>query len=181
MQPRLLAHLAGEIVKTVKVPVSIDFEAGYSDKPTVSLDPRLQKPPMVHPNGEPVVPSSRNTAHTSTPSSSRLGHDWPSASVSRRPGESHRLLTERVESNVDQLVGCWMEKKEHAMADVAPHALCAANEYSGDAPQNYRRCRPWQHEPPRFFLVRFKCSPIAESTSSLKSVASKTPSSPSRA
>jgi 2-methylisocitrate lyase-like PEP mutase family enzyme len=32
MQPRLLAHLAGEIVRTVKVPVSIDFEAGYSDQ-----------------------------------------------------------------------------------------------------------------------------------------------------
>jgi 2-methylisocitrate lyase-like PEP mutase family enzyme len=29
---RLLAHLAEEIVTAVKVPVSIDFEAGYSDK-----------------------------------------------------------------------------------------------------------------------------------------------------
>jgi 2-methylisocitrate lyase-like PEP mutase family enzyme len=38
MQPRLLAHLAGEIVKTVKVPVSIDFEAGYSDKPVVVME-----------------------------------------------------------------------------------------------------------------------------------------------
>lgn len=38
MQPRLLAHLAGEIVKTVKVPVSIDFEAGYSDKPAVVVE-----------------------------------------------------------------------------------------------------------------------------------------------
>ena len=38
MQPRLLAHLAGEIVKTVKVPVSIDFEAGYSDKPVVVVE-----------------------------------------------------------------------------------------------------------------------------------------------
>ena len=38
IQPRLLAHLAGEIVKTVKVPVSIDFEAGYSDKPVVVVE-----------------------------------------------------------------------------------------------------------------------------------------------
>ena len=38
MQPCLLAHLAGEIVKTVKVPVSIDFEAGYSDKPAVVVE-----------------------------------------------------------------------------------------------------------------------------------------------
>jgi 2-methylisocitrate lyase-like PEP mutase family enzyme len=38
MQPRLLVHLAGEIVKTVKVPVSIDFEAGYSDKPAVVVE-----------------------------------------------------------------------------------------------------------------------------------------------
>jgi 2-methylisocitrate lyase-like PEP mutase family enzyme len=30
--------LAGEIVKTVKVPVSIDFEAGYSDKPAVVVE-----------------------------------------------------------------------------------------------------------------------------------------------
>ena len=38
MPPRLLADLAGEIVKTVKVPVSIDFEAGYSDKPAVVVE-----------------------------------------------------------------------------------------------------------------------------------------------
>ena len=38
MPPRLLAHLAGEIVNTVKVPVSIDFEAGYSDKPAVVVE-----------------------------------------------------------------------------------------------------------------------------------------------
>jgi hypothetical protein len=38
MPPRLLAHLAGKIVKTVKVPVSIDFEAGYSNKPTVVVE-----------------------------------------------------------------------------------------------------------------------------------------------
>src|SRR5260370_14445475 len=38
MQPGLLAHLAGEIFKTVKVPVSIDFEAGYWDKPAVVVE-----------------------------------------------------------------------------------------------------------------------------------------------
>jgi hypothetical protein len=38
MQPRLLAHLAVEIVKTVKLPVSIDFEAGYSEKPAVVVE-----------------------------------------------------------------------------------------------------------------------------------------------
>ena len=38
MPPRLLAHLAEEIVKTVKVPVSIDFEAGYSDNPAVVVE-----------------------------------------------------------------------------------------------------------------------------------------------
>jgi 2-methylisocitrate lyase-like PEP mutase family enzyme len=34
MPARLLLHLAGEIVKAVKVPVSVDFEAGYADKPS---------------------------------------------------------------------------------------------------------------------------------------------------
>jgi len=32
---RLQARLADEIVKAVKVPVSVDFESGYSDKPAV--------------------------------------------------------------------------------------------------------------------------------------------------
>src|SRR5689334_16828047 len=32
---RLQARLAEEIVKVVKVPVSVDFEAGYSDQPAI--------------------------------------------------------------------------------------------------------------------------------------------------
>src|ERR1700744_1836218 len=38
MPARLLLHLAGEIVKAVKVPVSIDFEAGYADKPSAVVE-----------------------------------------------------------------------------------------------------------------------------------------------
>lgn len=38
MPARLLLHLAGEIVKAVKVPVSVDFEAGYADKPSVVVE-----------------------------------------------------------------------------------------------------------------------------------------------
>ena len=38
MPALFLVHLAGEIVKAVKVPVSIDFEAGYSDKPSVVVE-----------------------------------------------------------------------------------------------------------------------------------------------
>jgi 2-methylisocitrate lyase-like PEP mutase family enzyme len=33
MPARLQARLAEEIVQAVKIPVSVDFEAGYSDKP----------------------------------------------------------------------------------------------------------------------------------------------------
>jgi 2-methylisocitrate lyase-like PEP mutase family enzyme len=38
MPARLLLHLAGEIVRAVKVPVSIDFEAGYADKPSAVVE-----------------------------------------------------------------------------------------------------------------------------------------------
>src|SRR5713101_3645138 len=38
MPTRFLARLAEEIVKTVKVPVSIDFEAGYSSEPSVVVE-----------------------------------------------------------------------------------------------------------------------------------------------
>jgi 2-methylisocitrate lyase-like PEP mutase family enzyme len=38
MPSRLLAQLAEEIVKAVKVPVSVDFEAGYSDKPSAVVE-----------------------------------------------------------------------------------------------------------------------------------------------
>jgi len=38
MPARLLLHLAGEIVKAVKIPVSIDFEAGYADKPSAVVE-----------------------------------------------------------------------------------------------------------------------------------------------
>ena len=34
MSAALQARLAGEIVRAVKIPVSVDFEAGYSDKPS---------------------------------------------------------------------------------------------------------------------------------------------------
>src|SRR6266481_6872324 len=38
MPARLQARLAEEIVKAVKVPVSVDFEAGYSNKPSVVVE-----------------------------------------------------------------------------------------------------------------------------------------------
>jgi TnpA family transposase len=71
--------------------------------------------------------------------------------------KGHCISTARVESTVDQLVDCRMERKQHMRwtrrgAQMLLHARCALiNERTGQTPggrpQNHRWSRPWRHEP----------------------------------